>query len=144
MGILIRTPETEKEWEEYYDLRFRVLREPLDQPRGSEKNDGDSSGIHFALFQEEELKAIARLDQSGENCAQVRFVAVETDAQGMGYGRLIMEATEESAKYLGNLKMILHARDYAVDFYIKLDYTLLEPSHKLFGVLQHFLMEKEL
>jgi len=62
----------------------------------------------------------------------------------MGYGRLIMEATEESAKYLGNSKMILHARDYAVDFYLKLDYTLLEPSHKLFGVLQHFLMEKEL
>jgi hypothetical protein len=38
--------------------------------------------------------------------------------------------------------MILHARDYAVDFYLRLDYTLIEASHKLFGVLQHYLMEK--
>ena len=41
-------------------------------------------------------------------------------------------------------KMILHARDYAVDFYLKLGYTLIEPSYKLFDELQHFLMEKEL
>jgi hypothetical protein len=40
--------------------------------------------------------------------------------------------------------MILHARDYAVDFYLKQNYTLIEPSYKLFDVLQHYLMEKML
>lgn len=145
MGIIIiRTPETEKEWQDYFDLRYRILRQLLNQPRGSEKNDGDATGIHFALYENGILKAIARLDQSGENVSQVRFVAVETDQQGSGYGRMIMEATEAQAKKNGNVKMILHARDYAVDFYLKLNYTLIEPSYKLFDVLQHFLMEKKL
>ncbi len=144
MGIIIRHPETKKEWEEYYDLRFRVLREPLNQPLGSERNDGDSTGIHFVLYDDLKIKAIARLDQAGENVAQVRFVAVEINSQGKGYGRDIMNATEQKSNELGNTKMILHARDYAVDFYLKLNYKLIEPSYKLFDVLQHFLMEKEL
>lgn len=144
MGIIIRTPETEKEWEDYFDLRYRVLRKPLNQPIGSERNEGDATGIHFALFDNGKIRAIARLDQSGEKTSQVRFVAVETDQQGSGFGRMIMEAAEEQAKKDGAVKMILHARDYAVDFYLKLNYTLLEPSYKLFDVLQHYLMEKKL
>lgn len=144
MGLIIRQPETEDEWKAYYDLRYLVLRKPLNQPIGSERNEGDATGIHFALFDNSEIKAIARLDQAGENVAQVRFVAVEINSQGTGYGRAIMDATEQKSKELGNTKMILHARDYAVDFYLKLNYKLIEPSYKLFDVLQHYLMEKEL
>jgi predicted GNAT family N-acyltransferase len=144
MGIIIRQPETDLEWDAYYDLRFRVLREPLNQPLGSERNEGDAEGIHFALYDDSEIKAIARLDQASETTSQVRFVAVAINSHGKGYGREIMNATEHKSKELGNTKMILHARDYAVDFYLKLDYKLIEPSYKLFDVLQHFLMEKEL
>lgn len=142
MGIEIKSPETPSEWEDYYNLRYVVLREPLGQPRGSEKNEGDIDGEHFALYENGILKAIARLDRSGEGIAQVRFVAVEGEQQGKGYGKMIMEATEKSSQNRGDHKMILHARDYAVKFYEKLGYEVIEPSHKLFGVLQHFLMEK--
>jgi predicted GNAT family N-acyltransferase len=144
MGISIRRPETDGEWETYYDMRYRILREPLGKERGSERNEGDASGIHFALYEKDVLKAIARLDNAGESSAQVRFVAVETELQGKGYGRKIMEATEIAAKKSGSSKLILHARDYAVDFYLKLGYQMVEPSYKLFDVLQHYLMEKTL
>lgn len=144
MSIEIRSPHSDSEWKDYFDLRYRILRAPLHQPLGSEKNDGDSVGIHFALYEDGELKAIARLDQSGESCSQVRFVAVEKHIQGKGYGKTIMLATEKAAKDRGDTKMILHARDYAVDFYIKLDYRTVEKSYLLFDVLQHYLMEKEL
>lgn len=140
----IRSPQTEREWDDYFDLRYRILREPLNQPRGSERNEGDIDGIHFALYDKSILKAIARLDQQDDSVFQVRFVAVEKALQGAGYGRKIMEATEEKAKELAGQKIILHARDYAVEFYLKLNYTLVEPSYKLFDVLQHFLMEKNL
>ncbi len=140
----IRSPQTEREWEDYFDLRYRILREPLNQPIGSERNDGDATGIHFALYDNDIVKAIARLDQQDAEVFQVRFVAVEKAEQGAGYGRKIMEATEEKTKELSGQKIILHARDYAVDFYLKLNYTLIEPSYKLFDVLQHFLMEKNL
>jgi predicted GNAT family N-acyltransferase len=144
MGIAIRSPKTEAEWEQYYDLRYRILREPLGKERGSERNEGDQTGMHFALYDNKQLKGIARLDNAGEKSAQVRFVAVETALQGKGYGRKIMEATEIAAKHSGSEKMILHARDYAVEFYLRLGYKVIEPSYKLFDVLQHYLMEKEL
>ncbi|MEN9999525.1 MAG: hypothetical protein RI922_2515, partial [Bacteroidota bacterium] len=88
----IKAPQTEREWEDYFDLRYRILREPLNQLRGSERNDGDATGIHFALYDNGVLKAIARLDQQDEAVFQVRFVAVEKAEQGSGYGRKIMEA----------------------------------------------------
>jgi N-acetylglutamate synthase-like GNAT family acetyltransferase len=142
--IEIRTPQTAHEWEAYYDLRYHVLRKPLNQPLGSEKNEGDTTGIHFALFESSVIKAIARLDLQENNIAQVRFVAVETETQGKGYGKKIMEAVEAECSKRGIQKIILHARDYAVDFYLKLNYKLVEKSYKLFDELQHYLMEKSL
>lgn len=144
MSIEIRSPQTDSEWTDYFDLRYRILRAPLDQPLGSEKNDGDALGIHFALYDNGTLKAIARLDQSEKYISQVRFVAVEKNVQGNGYGKSIMLATEKAAIERGDSKMILHARDYAVDFYLKLDYHVIEKSYLLFDVLQHYLMAKDL
>jgi predicted GNAT family N-acyltransferase len=144
MGILIKSPETEKEWEDYFDLRYRILRKPLGKARGTERDEGDSFALHFALYMDDALLAVARLDNSGYEKAQVRFVAVDDSVHGKGYGRKIMQATEIAAKEHGSSSMILHARDYAVEFYLRLGYSVISPSHKLFGVLQHFLMEKKL
>jgi GNAT superfamily N-acetyltransferase len=142
MKIEIRSPKTTNEWQEYYDLRYRVLRQPWNQPPGSERNEGDVTGLHFALFESGKISAIARLDQSGIKEAQVRFVAVESFVQGRGYGRLIMVACENTARERGDYKMILHAREVALDFYKRLDYKIIERSHLLFGEIQHYLMEK--
>ncbi len=142
MDIIIRTPKTDQEWSEYYQLRYDILRKPLDQPPGSERNDGDSTGQHFALFENGKIEAIARLDQAKPGISQVRFVAVAENNRGKGYGRMIMEATEEASLKQGNSGMILQARDYAVDFYLKLGYELKEKTHLLFGVLQHYKMTK--
>jgi predicted GNAT family N-acyltransferase len=138
----IRAPKTDQEWEVYYSLRYRILRAPLNQPLGSERNDGDLTGQHFALFWEGKIAAIARLDQAEEGVSQVRFVAVDDAIQGKGFGRIIMEATEKTSIEQGNHKMVLQARDYAVDFYLRLGFTKLDMSHLLFGVLQHYKMEK--
>lgn len=144
MKVEIRPPITEREWEDYYDLRYRVLREPWNQPRGSERNEGDETGKHLALFESGIIKAIARLDDSGPQESQVRFVAVEFNEQGRGYGRLIMEACEKVAHERGDHKMILHAREVALNFYKRMGYTLIEKSHLLFGEIQHYLMVKGL
>ncbi len=144
MALEIRTPINENEWSAYYSLRYEVLRAPLGQPIGSERNEGDATGIHFALYEDDTLKAIARLDLQDQQIAQVRFVAVDQKCQGKGFGLKIMQATEAKAKQMGIQKMILHARDYAVEFYLKQGYQNLGASYKLFDVLQHYLMEKNL
>ena len=138
----IRAPKTEKEWEAYYDLRYEVLRKPLGKPIGSERNEGDAIGIHFALFDNDVIRAIARLDPIDKNTCQVRFVAVSSEIQGKGYGKLIMLRVEAEGRKEGYSKLILHARDYAVEFYKKLDYKLIGESYKLFDILQHYLIEK--
>lgn len=140
----IRSPQTNKEWDEYYDLRFRVLREPLGKERGSERNEGDETGIHFALFDNNRILGIARLDKVDQKTSQVRFVAVETTIQGSGLGKKLMIKVETEARNIGYSKMILHARDYALPFYEKLEYQLIGPSYKLFDVLQHYEMHKNL
>lgn len=142
MKIEIRKPITPKEWDDYYNMRYNILRKPLNQPLGSERNDGDLAGQHFALYENKIIRAIARLDKSGEGISQVRFVAVNTESRGKGFGKLIMNALEVHSENGGNTKMILHARDYAVDFYLKLGYTKIDKSYKLYDVLQHYLMEK--
>ena len=144
ISIRIRTPETELEWANYYDLRYRILREPLNQLRGSEKNEGDAAGIHFALFEDIQLIGIARLDKMDETIYQVRFVAIDFPFQGKGYCQSIMKAIEEKAHQLNATKIILHARENAVEFYKSLAYSIIEPSHLLFGQIQHYLMEKQL
>lgn len=142
--IAIKTPQTPAEWDGYYDLRYRILREPLGKERGSERNEGDETGRHFALYENGELLAVARLDEVDEHTCQARFVAVESNLQGKGYGKKIMQALETEAAGLNYQKLILHARDYALPFYEKLGYTLVGPSYKLFDVLQHFEMYKML
>ncbi|MGV3609774.1 MAG: GNAT family N-acetyltransferase [Fluviicola sp.] len=142
--ITVKTPQSEKEWEAYYDLRYRILREPLGKERGSERNEGDDTGTHFGLYENKVLIAVARLDLVDKTTCQARFVAVESNLQGQGYGRKIMTALENEALGLGYQKLILHARDYALPFYQKLGYTLVGPSYKLFDVLQHFEMFRSL
>ncbi len=140
----IRTPQTAAEWEQYYDLRYRILREPLGKEPGSERNEGDETGIHFALFEEGIIVGIARLDKVDSEICQVRFVAIEHNIQGKGFGKRLMNAVEQEGKRIGYKRMILHARDYALPFYEKLNYTLIRASYKLFDTLQHFEMHKNL
>lgn len=140
----IRTPQSDLEWKHYFDLRFRILRKPLQQPLGSEKNEGDTTGIHFALYEYQVLKAIARLDLQAENVAQVRFVAVEDNSQGKGFGKKIMLEIENYCKQNQLIKIELQARENAVPFYLSLDYELIEPTHLLFDKVQHFLMVKQI
>ena len=47
-ALLVASPRTPKEFEEYYDLRWRILRAPWQQPRGSEKDDWEHLADHVS------------------------------------------------------------------------------------------------
>jgi GNAT superfamily N-acetyltransferase len=144
MEIEIRSPKTDNEWIEYYDLRYRILRKPWNQPIGSERNEGDSSEQHFAMYSGINLLAVGRLDKCEEKKRQIRFMAVEKNEQGSGFGKLLMIEMEKYCRNDEVNEIILHARESAILFYEKLSYQLQEPSYKLFGEIQHYLMSKKL
>ena len=53
VGMEVTTPRTADELERYFELRWQVLRDPFQQPRGSERDDldhPDSGTEHAVIF----------------------------------------------------------------------------------------------
>ncbi|MEY3645508.1 MAG: hypothetical protein RL127_216 [Bacteroidota bacterium] len=143
--MVLITPTTAQHWQAYYALRFSVLREPWNQPHGSEVLQDEATAIHvMAVTQDEKVLGVARMHESGTQQGQVRCVAVATDQQGKGIGKLIMSYLEMVAKEKGWREIVLEARENAVPFYESLGYSMIEKSYLLFGEIQHFRMKKAL
>ncbi len=142
---LLRSPCSAADWETYFDLRWRVLRQPWGQPRGSERDPEDKSAFHLLLM-DAAGKALAcgRLHRTALGEAQVRYMAVAENARGCGYGRRILDALEAEARASGARKIVLNARDNAVEFYRKRGYDVIGDAETLFGVIQHVRMTKSL
>ncbi|RXK50861.1 GNAT family N-acetyltransferase [Aquirufa rosea] len=140
----IRSPENPEEWEAYFQLRFTVLREPWNQPAGSEHLADDSEAIHVMAIENKQVIGAARMHQSKAGQGQVRCVAVDEAHQGRGIGKLLMQNLEQQAKALYWKEIILEARENAVPFYQSLGYRIEKESYLLFGSIQHFTMKKKL
>lgn len=142
---MIRSPQNDTEWKAYFELRYNVLRAPWGQAKGSEQTADEAQHEHFAFFDDtNQIIGVGRLDQTAPHVGQVRFMAVATDQQGKGIGKAVMDEIEAVCKANGYLQIILHARAVALPFYQKLGYQMVEPSHLLFGEIQHYLMQKTL
>ena len=142
MEIEIRSPLTQMEWDAYYDLRFRVLRAPWNQQKGSERDNQEDGAEHFAIFNKQLIIAVGRLDQLNESTCQVRFMAVDPLFQGKNIGKSLMEFILIHSQKKQEKKIILHEREIAVPFYERMGFKVVEKSHLLFGEIQHYLMEK--
>lgn len=141
----IRTPETPEEWKAYYRLRYEVLREPWGQPEGTEVLADEDQAIHAAAYAADGATlGVARLQRNEGTTGQVRCVAVSAQAQGKGVGRALMIWLEEKAAESGLEEIVLEARDNAVPFYLSIGYKILDKSHLLFGIIQHYTMSKKL
>jgi uncharacterized protein (TIGR00369 family) len=144
--MTITAPRTLGEWLAYYDLRYKVLRQPWQQPPGSEKADDDEQpGVVHALALAADGRALAagRLHESAPGQGQVRFMAVAPGAQGQGLGGQVLRYLEAQAQARGLHELVLHAREAAVPFYQRHGYAVVAPSHTLFGQIPHFLMRKD-
>ena len=142
-NILPRSPASPAEWDAYFDLRWRLLRHPWGQPRGSERDSLEDSAIHL-LATDDTGRALAcgRLHLNSPTEAQVRYMAVDDSVQGQGYGSAILAGLEAEAKRFGALRIVLNARDNAIKFYEKHGYTVIQEAETLFGVVRHVKMGK--
>lgn len=152
MGLILTTPKTELELQQYYDLRWRILRKPWGQPEGSERDEIDDRLAdkidtpchHVMMIEKNIVCGVARLEFSTDKLAQLRYMAVDNLYQGQGIGRCIVEHMELIAREKNVDELFLHARENAVGFYEKLGYVVTEKSYLLFGSIQHFKMVKRL
>ena len=144
MQLTIKHPETEQEFNDYYNLRWRILRAPWGKPEGSEKDTIETECIHIMVCIDEKILGVGRLQFNSENEAQIRYMAVEKEHEGKGIGTQVVNALEEKAR-AHNIKTIkLEARETAVGFYKKQGYELQEKTCLLFNSIQHYRMQKNI
>jgi GNAT superfamily N-acetyltransferase len=144
MQVELREPKTREEFDLYYDLRWRILREPWTSVRESGKDDHEQNAFHLTAWAAGKLAGAGRLHLNSPEEAQVRYMAVEEGWSGRGIGSLIRVGLEEAARRCGAKHIMLNARESAVPFYRKHKYELIDQSGTLFESLVHWLMRKEL
>ncbi len=143
--LIVRIPINIEEWEQYYDLRFKVLREPWGQLKGSEVLNDEDKADHAMVVDSENKKivGVARMQTNTPTQGQVRCVAVLPEVQGRGIGKLLMSHLENIAQQKGFKEIVLDARENAVKFYLSIGYEIIGESYLLFGQIPHFKMIKK-
>ncbi|WP_085300624.1 bifunctional GNAT family N-acetyltransferase/hotdog fold thioesterase [Cognaticolwellia mytili] len=140
-----RAPKNQTELNAYYQLRWKILRSPWQQPKGSEKDEFESQSYHRVILDDmDNVVGVGRLHKTAQNSAQVRFMAIADNAQGKGLGKLLLEEFEKVARQVGVTQIELKARENVVGFYLQLGYQEQGFSHTLYDVVHHTKMCKEL
>ncbi len=120
----LRVPQTEEELERYYQFRWEMLRKPLHQPKGSERDGWDALAHHQMVVDEEgNLVAVGRLYINADNEASIRFMAVHPSVQDKGLGTLMAMTPESVARREGVKRVTCSAREDAVEFFAKLGFV---------------------
>lgn len=137
--ILHKTPE----WDATVNLRFDVLRKPLGLTFSQEQLDKEDTDYHLVCYEDGVLVACLILTPLSDGKIKMRQVATATSHQRKGFGQRLVKFSEKFAKEKGYSLMELNARDVAVPFYLKLDYTITGEPFEEVGI-KHMKMVKKL
>lgn len=142
--MTIIEPESEQDFEQYFNLRWKLLREPWKQPKGSEKDELEQRALHIMVCKEGRVPiAVGRAHFITDTEAQIRYMAVEPRFQKTGLGSVVLKRLEDEVRHLGAKSVILNSRDSAVAFYERNGYKIISPSYTLFESIPHYLMKKD-
>lgn len=106
------------------ELRRAVLRAPLGLDFTPEQLAEESSEFHLVAVEAGVVVACLVLTPMAGGEIKMRQVAVEPDRQGQGIGQELVRFSEQFAGERGFHRMVLHARDTAIPFYLKLGYQI--------------------
>ena len=121
-------------------LRHEVLRKPLGMifdPAIFPEEKGD---IHLVANHGDWLVGCMILTEAG-NDLKMRQVAVANKYRRNKVGARMVALAEAKAIEMGKQKMVLHARDSALDFYLSLGYYIVGDQFEEVGI-PHHRMEK--
>ncbi|MGH9523873.1 MAG: GNAT family N-acetyltransferase, partial [Terriglobales bacterium] len=104
----VREPRSAAEMDAYYDLRWRVLREPWQKTRGEERDEHEPEAIHLGAWCRDRLVGVGRAHFVDSGTAQVRYMAVEEDWRGTGIGSEILRELEQRVCSSGAHRIVLN------------------------------------
>lgn len=105
-------------------LRWRVLREPLGMPPGSEENPAESRCLHLVARAGDAVVGclIFRVDPGATG--QLMQMAVARERHGEGIGARLVRELERRLVADGVREVTMHAREVALGFYARLGYEV--------------------
>lgn len=133
-----------------YPVRHEVLRKGKPIETCQFKGDDDENTVHFGLYQNERLIGIISIFKEKNNLFseinqfQIRGMAVLEEFQGKGFGAELVKEAENQCINLNADLIWFNARENAVFFYKKLDYTTIGDSFLIPDVGIHFAMYKKI
>lgn len=137
--------QTEQELASIIELRYVILRAPWQQSAATATDELEGSSFNAYLCNAQgKVIACGRLQKNSSSLGQIRYMAVANEEQGKGIGKQILIALENKAKEIGLAQVELQARENAVLFYKSSGYSIVSESFKLWGIIQHYLMIKQL
>lgn len=122
-------------------LRNKILREPLGIKMTEDFLAQDEQDIHFGIFEDDKILVSLTYKIIDETTIIMRQVATDEHLQGKGFGKKLVLFSEKHMAEKGYSHIILHARNTAVYFYNKLNYTAFGEEFEEVG-LPHIKMEK--
>jgi len=144
MNYILKEPKTKIDFKNYYYFRWQQLRKPLNDSKESAIDEIENDSHHMmAVNSDNKIIGVGRLHRKEVHIFQIRFMAVNGSNQNKGVGSKILSYLEKMVvnKNRGS-KVILHAREAAINFYKKNGYKMVKKTHKIKGGIQHYLMEK--
>ena len=145
MGYTFKSPESKREWHDYYALRWQILRAPWQQPIGSERDEFEAQAFHLmVLDKNKNVIGVGRLHRTSKTTAQIRYMAIRDELHGKGIGSQLLRKLEDQAKAWQCQEIILNARETGLGFYLNHAYTITGDAPTLFGSIAHKKMRKQL
>lgn len=126
------------------EMREEVLRKPLGLSLTDEDVKTDEVNVLIAAFDDDEMIGCCMLEKvNNDKNVMLRQMAVRSEVQGKGIGRVLMNFAEGIARDLGYREISMYARKSAEGFYEKLGYkTSGEEFIRL--TIPHIIMKKKI
>jgi N-acetylglutamate synthase-like GNAT family acetyltransferase len=140
----VQIASSDRELEQIFELRYATLRAPWNQPYASSFDALESLSVNAYIEHAGKVIACGRLQDNGNNVGQIRYMAVSPEFRGQGFAKMILQSLEDQARLKGLTTIELQARENAMEFYLSQGYTLKEKTFRLFDVVQHYLMVKQI
>ena len=143
-NYLLKSPETNQEWEAYLLFRWEVLRKPLGMSKESLADSIEDESFHLmGVDDQNKVIASGRVHFNSSSEAQIRYMAVDDNFKRKGIGSEIVFQLENYASSKGAEFIILNAREKAIIFYKNLGYEEMSPYESDTGI-PHKTMRKSL
>jgi GNAT superfamily N-acetyltransferase len=137
---------------ELFDLRRRVLRADHPEHSVQDSRDDDTTSLHFGGFLDGRVVASTSWFTSSAPINshlisfQLRYMAIDYDVQGRGYGRVVVETALDELRGRGAQQVWANARDTALGFYLSTGWLAIAGSEHVSAETQlpHTVIYKEL